>query len=150
MPLPSAAQGELPCGAPKGAPCVRALLLCEGLSDRRHRDGLGRDAQHEHVLARGHVGPVLLGAARPASTSERPGLTASAKASASLAEAPCAKAEVPALHRTPEKGKGDSPLFNYCYFFAIFSSASFATMSGPDEAGLTALSMWRILPSGPM
>ncbi len=37
------------------------------------------------------------------------------------------------------------------YFrFAIFSSASLATMSGPDEPAFTALSMWRILPSGSM
>ena len=36
------------------------------------------------------------------------------------------------------------------YFLAIFSSASFATMSGPADAGFTVLSMWRILPSGPM
>ena len=37
------------------------------------------------------------------------------------------------------------------YFrFSIFNSASFATMSGPDDAGFTALSMWRILPSGAM
>ena len=34
--------------------------------------------------------------------------------------------------------------------FAMFNSPSFATMSGPDEAGFTALSMWRILPSGAM
>ena len=48
----------------------------------------------------------------------------------------------------PGKPGGDLTLF---YFrFAMFSSPSFATISGPDDAGLTALSMWRILPSGAM
>jgi hypothetical protein len=36
------------------------------------------------------------------------------------------------------------------YRLAMFSSASFFTMSGPAVAGATVFSMWRILPSGAM
>ena len=38
----------------------------------------------------------------------------------------------------------------YFFFFAIFNSANLATMSDPDDAGFTPLSMWRIFPSGSM
>ncbi len=54
---------------------------------------------------------------------------------------------------TNNECQGSRPLcflrFGYLRF-AMPNSASFATMSGPDDAGLTALSMWRILPSGAM